>query len=122
MTSLNKVLLIGRLGKDPQSSDGSKKIVRFSICTGNGQAQLWHNIVCFDKTAELAEKFLKKGSLVHLEGSLSTSTYEKDGVKRTSTSIIANHLLFLSPKEKSESKVEVSVASEFSIDDLEVPF
>lgn len=123
MASLNKVTLIGRLGKDPHSSDGSKKIVRFSICTGSDKSQMWHNVVCFDKTAELAEKFLRKGSLVYLEGPLSSSSYEKDGVKRTSTSVIANHLQFLSPKDKSiEESKTTAVGDVFSIDDLDVPF
>jgi single-strand DNA-binding protein len=65
----------------------------------------WHNVVTFAKTAEIAERYLKKGALVCIEGSIQTSKYEKDGQTRYSTQIICDRLQMLGPKdEKPEQK------------------
>jgi single-strand DNA-binding protein len=103
--SVNKVILIGRLGKDPESSrtKSDSLVVKFTLATdrrGQQNAEAngpdWHNVVCFGKTAELCERYLTKGRQVYIEGRIEYSKYEKDGVTRYFTSIIANEVSFLS--------------------------
>ena len=98
--SVNKVTLIGHLGKDPEvrnTRDG-RKVVNFSVATseswkdkntGEKREQTeWHNIVIFnERIGEIAEKYLTKGSKVYLEGALQTRKWEKDGIDRYSTEI-----------------------------------
>lgn len=110
MASLNRVILIGRLGKDPDSrvTAGGTKVSNFSVATdqyrgGNGgEAQHvtdWHRIVAFGKTAELCSQFLRKGRLVCVEGSLQTRSWEKPpGERHYVTEIIAQRVEFLDPK------------------------
>ncbi len=110
MRGLNKVTLIGNLGSDPnvQSLEGNIKVAKFSLATtenykdSNGQNQSntdWHNIVLWRGLAELAEKYLHKGSLVYVEGKLKTRSFEdKDGQKKYVTEIIAEQLLLLDKK------------------------
>ena len=100
MASVNKVVLLGRLGRDPETryaSDGGTPICHLAVATsrrykdrdGNrGEETEWHNVVLFGKTAEIAQQYLQKGSEVYIEGRLRTRSYEKDGVKRYSTEII----------------------------------
>jgi len=111
MSSLkNKVQLIGYLGANPEvkTTENNKMLARFSIATINyyknakGEKQedtQWHQVVAWGKTAELAEKYLQKGSKVTIEGKLNNRQYEdKDGVKRYITEVVANELLFLDNK------------------------
>ena len=94
VNSVNKVILVGRLGQDPdvKTSQAGKKIVSFSMATSDswkdketGERQektYWHKIVIFnDGLAGIAESYLKKGSLVYIEGALQTRDYEKNGSK-----------------------------------------
>ena len=114
MSGVNKVILIGRLGRDPEvktKKDGSGCIATFSMATSfkfkdkhTGELQdrtEWHNIVCFDKLGDIAGQYLKKGSNVYIEGSLQTDKYaDKDGGKdRYSTKIKALSLQFLDKKD-----------------------
>jgi len=107
---MNKVILIGRLGKDPESrfSQSNTQVVNFSMATSKkvkGEEQTeWHNIVTFSKTAEIAEKYLTKGSLVCIEGSIQTSKYEKDGQTRYSTQIICDRLEMLGGMNNNDNK------------------
>ena len=100
----NKVFLVGRLGKDPEFKDlgNGKAVCNFPLATSeygkDGKYTEWHNIVLFDKQAETAQKFLTKGSLVHLEGKIKTESYEKDGSTRHITKIVCNNLEMLSSK------------------------
>lgn len=109
---MNKVILIGRLGKDPESrfTQNNMQVVNFSVATSKkvkGEEQTeWHNIVTFEKTAQIAEKYLTKGSLVCIEGSIQTSKYEKDGQTRYSTQIVCNNLQMLGGKNEPENKPE----------------
>lgn len=117
MRGVNHVFLIGNLGKDPeiQYIEGNIPVAKFPLATtetykdkkGNTVPQTeWHNIVLWRGLAELASKFLKKGSLVHIEGSLRTRSWEdKDKNKRFMTEIIASNLVMLD-KRSSESKLE----------------
>jgi single-strand DNA-binding protein len=99
--SVNKVILIGNLGKDPdvRTSQFGKKIVSFSMATSDswkdketGERQektQWHNIVIFNEgLAGIAESYLKKGSKVYIEGALQTRDYEKDGSKKYITEVV----------------------------------
>ena len=125
---LNKVMLIGNLGKDPELkyTASGVGVCTFSIATaaswkdteGNQQDRTeWHNIVAWRKLAEICGEWLKKGKRVYIEGRIQTRSYEKDGVKRYVTEIIADQMLMLdSAKPKEESATaEPSQAKE---DDL----
>lgn len=107
MKGLNKVTLIGNVGNDPtiQHLEGNVTVAKFSLATSenvrdsNGQNQTitdWHNIVLWRSLADLAEKYLHKGSLVYVEGKLKTRNYEdKDGQKKYVTEIIGEQLILL---------------------------
>ena len=109
--SLNKVTLIGNLGKDPELSYTASGIAvaKFSIATGerwkdqDGNVQEkteWHNIVAWRKLAEICGQYLKKGSKVYLEGKLQTRSWDdkNTGVKRYTTEIVADDLIMLDGK------------------------
>jgi single-strand DNA-binding protein len=110
MRGLNKVTLIGNLGNDPsiQIIEGDIKVAKFSLATtehfkdSNGQNQSntdWHNIVLWRGLAELAGKYLHKGSLIYVEGKLKTRNYEdKDGQRKYVTEIVAEQLILLDKK------------------------
>ena len=106
---VNKVVLIGNLGFDPETKQTASgtAVCNFSVATGeawkdqSGQLQErteWHRIVAWGKLAEICGKYLHKGSKVYIEGSLRTSTYEKNGEKRYSTDIVANEMQMLDSK------------------------
>ncbi len=104
---INKVILIGNLGRDPETrySQGGNPVTSFSVATSDswrdkatGEQQErteWHNVVCFNRLAEIAGEYLKKGSKVYIEGSLRTSSWEQDGQKRYRTEIMARDLQML---------------------------
>lgn len=104
MASVNKVVLLGRLGRDPETryaSDGGTPICHLAVATSrrykdrNGERQEeteWHIVVLFGRAAEIAQQYLLKGSEVYIEGRLRTRSYEKDGVKRYSTEIIGESM------------------------------
>jgi single-strand DNA-binding protein len=110
MSSVNKVILIGRLGKDPElkTTPAGQTVCSFSLATSetwkdkNGQKQEktdWHNINAWGKLGEIAGQYLQKGREVYLEGRISTQTWEKDGEKKYKTIIEASDIKFLSGKE-----------------------
>ena len=107
MAGVNKVILIGNLGRDPElrrTANGSS-VVSFSLATTeryndkNGERQdrtEWHNIVAWGKLGELANQYLKKGCSAYIEGRLTTRSWDdKDGNKRYKTEIVANQIQFL---------------------------
>lgn len=105
MASVNKVTILGRLGKDPEltSTPSGKQVCKFSVATSkkyNGKEHTeWHNIVAWNKTAELCSQYLAKGSQCYLEGELQTRSWETDsGQKRYATDIVANSVQFLGGK------------------------
>jgi single-strand DNA-binding protein len=113
MGSMNKVILIGRLGRDPEDrvTTGGTRVANFSLATnhirpasGNGTAQEfteWHRIVAFGKSAELCNQYLKKGQQVCVEGSLQTRSWEKPpGEKHFMTEIVASRVTFLDARTK----------------------
>jgi single-strand DNA-binding protein len=108
MGTLNKVLLIGRLGKDPdeRTTAGGLRVSNFSVATdvfhgNNGDKTTeWHRIVVFGKTAELCNQYLRKGKLVCIEGSLQTRSWEKPpGEKHFMTEVIGSRITFLDHKD-----------------------
>jgi single-strand DNA-binding protein len=107
MKGVNKVILVGNLGDDPQikNLDGNVKVAKFSLATNetfkdsNGQNQTqteWHSVVVWRGLADFAEKYLYKGSMVYLEGKIKTRNYEdKQGEKRYVTEIIGENVVML---------------------------
>lgn len=110
MPSVNKVILVGNLGKDPEckQSQSGIAICSLSLATArkykdaNGQIQEeteWHRISLFGKQAEIAGQYLRKGSLVYIEGRLRTRKYnDKQGIDRYVTEVIGEHMYFLDRK------------------------
>ena len=104
---LNKVILIGRLGRDPEVRymPNGEAVCNFSVATSetwndrNGQRverTEWHNITMYRKLAEIAGQYLRKGSQVYLEGRIQSRKYQgKDGIERTAYDIIANEMKML---------------------------
>jgi single-strand DNA-binding protein len=113
MASVNKVILIGNLGKDPEIkyTQGGMAVAHFSLATnervkdkeGNWQDRTeWHNIVLFDRKAEVAGEYLKKGRTVYIEGSIRTNSWDdkETGQKKYRTEIIGNQMVLLGgPRE-----------------------
>ena len=115
--SLNKVTLIGRLGQDPEVREvGTSKVANFSIATdesytdksGNKVEKTeWHRIVMWNKAAENAQAYLKKGSLVYVEGKIETRSWENDsGEKRYTTEIKSYSFQMLDNKIDQNTRIE----------------
>ena len=101
---MNKVIISGNLGKEPELRDaGGTPVANFSVAVkGYKDETEWVNVVAWDKTASNCKKFLDKGSKVLVEGRLQTRSYEKDGVTRYMTEVIANQVEFMDkPKQQS---------------------
>ncbi|MDE1960245.1 MAG: single-stranded DNA-binding protein [Xanthomonadaceae bacterium] len=108
---INKVILVGNLGADPETryTPSGTAITSIRIATSEswkdkqtGEAQErteWHRVEFFGRLAEIAGEYLKKGKQVYIEGRLRTDEYEKDGVKRWSTKIIADEMQMLGGRE-----------------------
>ena len=123
MASLNRVTLIGHLGRDPEmrSTGTGIQVANFSIATTDkwtdkdGQKQErteWHNIVLWKKLAELSSKYLSKGSPVYIEGRLQTRSWDdKDGNKRYQTEVIASSMQFLNARNQDGSGTSSPAAS-----------
>lgn len=111
MKGINKVILVGNLGADPETRylPNGTAITSIRIATSEswkdkqtGEKQErteWHRVEFFGKLAEIAGEYLKKGKPVYVEGKLRTDEYEKDGVKRYSTKIIADQMQMLGSKD-----------------------
>jgi single-strand DNA-binding protein len=107
MAGVNKVIIVGNLGRDPETrySASGSAITNITVATSEswkdkntGQKEErteWHRVVFFNKIAEIAAQYLRKGSKVYIEGSLRTSSYEKDGQKHYRTDIVANEMQML---------------------------
>lgn len=122
--SINKVILVGRLGKDPEIRymPNGEAVCNFSLATSEswkdkaGEKQEkteWHNIVIYRKLAEIAGEYLKKGSLVYLEGKLQTRKWQtKEGQDRYTTEIIVNEMQMLGGKQGQPDQQEQPVPKE----------
>jgi single-strand DNA-binding protein len=123
MSGVNKVILVGRLGKDPEvrTFEGGVKKANFTMATseyrkdkdGNRvEMTEWHNIVCWRNLAENAEKYLVKGKMIYVEGKLRTRSWDDNGSKRYITEIEASTFTMLSSKaEDTEQRVENMAAA-----------
>ncbi|MGD0955638.1 MAG: single-stranded DNA-binding protein [Candidatus Acidiferrales bacterium] len=109
--SVNKAILVGRLGRDPETryTSGGQAVANFTLATDetfkdrSGERQKrteWHRIVLWGKLAEIAQQYLKKGMLVYIEGRIQTRQWEdkRDGQKRTTTEIVANVMRMLTSR------------------------
>jgi len=127
--SVNKVILVGRLGRDPETrfTGGGQAVANFSMATDesykdkNGERQKrteWHKIVVWSKLAEIAQQYLKKGSLLYLEGRLQTREWQdKEGQKRTTTEIVATNFRMLGGR--AEGAAAGGAAARSGGDDME---
>jgi single-strand DNA-binding protein len=109
MASVNKVILVGNLGRDPEVRymPNGEAVANFSIATTDNwkdksgvkqERTEWHNIVMYRRLAEIAGEYLKKGRPVYVEGRLQTRKWEKDGVTRYTTEIVADQMQMLGTK------------------------
>lgn len=114
MAALNRVQLIGRLGRDPETrfTPTGKKVAHFSLAVSNrwrskegemNESTEWVNIEAWERLGEVCQEFLKKGSLVYLEGRLKTDKYEENGEPRYFTKVVVSALEFLDRKPAEES-------------------
>ena len=135
--SLNKVMLLGRVGRDPEKKyiNSGTAVVNFSLATSESfkkgdaweEKTEWHKIVAFGNTAENVSKFVKKGSQIFVEGRIQTRSYQdKDGNDKYITEVVAREVKFLDTKEvegKTDSKpVKAPVVDLEKDDDLDLPF
>ena len=139
MAGVNKVVLIGRLGRDPEiryTGDG-KAVANFSIATSDSWIDKatgekrdrteWHNIVAWERLAEICGEHLSKGSQVYIEGKLQTRSWEQGGVKRYTTEIVASNIQFLGEKREADESSE-HLAKDYyeplagEVDDGDIPF
>ena len=120
--SVNKVILVGRLGRDPETryTGAGQPVCNFSLATDDtykdrtGQRQKrteWHKIVVWGKTAEIAQQYLKKGSQIYLEGRIQQREWtDKEGQKRTSFEIVASNFRMLGSRSDSMSAARGAAA------------
>jgi single-strand DNA-binding protein len=120
--AINKVILLGRVGKDPevQQFDGGNK-ASFSVATTERgfttrdgkeipEKTEWHNIVCWKGLSTIVERFVKKGDLIYLEGKITTRSWDSDNGKKYITEIVADNIELLG--NKTESKVAQDMEQE----------
>lgn len=114
MSGVNKVILVGHLGKDPEVRylDGGVTVASFPLATSEVYSKdgkrveqtEWHNIVMWRGLADVASKYLRKGRLVYIEGKLRTRNYEdKEGIRRYSTEVVAENFTLLGRRSDFES-------------------
>ena len=120
---MNKVILMGRLTKDPDIKNGEKPVAKFSLAIDrkfNANETDYPSIVAFGKTAEFVSKYLHKGMKIVVEGRLQTGSYEKDGRKIYTTDVIADSIEFAESKKEPQETGEEWIAP----DDIEdgLPF
>ena len=134
---VNKVILLGYVGKDPEirHMDNSLVVAKFTLATnerwvnkdGNRTEHTeWHNIVMWRNLAEIAEKYVRKGSLLYIEGKIQSRTYDdKDGIKRYTIDIVADTMQLAGPKSEGGQTVlaenqKVTTASSVESTDSEL--
>jgi single-strand DNA-binding protein len=127
MANLNKVMLIGRLGQDPEIryTQSGSAVANATIATNDywtdkqGEKQErteWHSLVLWDRLADLAQSYLKKGSQVYVEGRLQTSNWEdQQGQKRYKTEVVVTTMQFLDTKSSEGEAPPVSGSSDYSV-------
>ena len=130
---INKCIILGHLGQDPkpQHMPSGGTVTSISVATSESWKDKntgeqtnkveWHRIVFFNKLAEIAGQYLKKGSKVYIEGSIRTRTYDKDGEKRYTTEIVANEMQMLDSKGEGGNSGNNSTQTTPEFDD-DIPF
>ena len=126
---MNKVILMGRLTKDPETRQAGDTIVtRFSIAVDRrykqdgGQAADFPSCVAFGKTAEFINKYFHKGMKILLEGRIQTGSYDKDGVKHYTTDVVADSVEFAESKKADNTQQESGDGWVEIPDNVQVPF
>jgi len=140
MGNLNKVFLIGRLGKDPESrtikGTSGKSVLNITLAssefykdgTGNKKERTeWHRVVLWDKLSDIVTKFCQKGSQIYIEGSLQTREWkDKEGNRRFTTEIIGKNVQLLDPKTENNAPAQEpkksNYPSSYGDPDGEIPF
>ncbi len=135
MAGVNRVILLGFLGKDPEVRhlDNGKAVANFSLATSetykNKQGERvtnteWHNVVLWSPLAEIAERFLEKGSQVYIEGKLTTRSWDdQEGNKRYTTEVVGREIALLGGKpENGQNSVPVQSSTIPEDDTDELPF
>src|SRR5215510_11829819 len=104
MSGVNKVILVGRLGKDPEvrNLESGVAVANFTLATSESykdkttgekkEVTEWHNVVLWRGLAEIAQRYLHKGDMVYVEGKLRTRSWEKEGVTRYTTEIVGDNM------------------------------
>jgi len=126
MAGINKVILVGRLGNDPEvryTADGTA-VANFSVATSDEwkdkdsgekkERTEWHRIVAWRKLGEICGEYLAKGRQVYVEGKLQTKSWEKDGVTRYTTEIVASDVQFLGGRNSGDAVRSSSVSEDRS--------
>lgn len=115
MSGVNKVILVGRLGKDPEvrNLENGASVCNFTMATSESykdkttgdkkEVTEWHNIVLWRGLADIAAKYLHKGDMIYVEGKLRTRSWEKEGVTRYTTEIIGDNMTMLSTQRSGNS-------------------
>ncbi len=115
MSGVNKVILVGNLGKDPEvrNLENGATVVNFTIATTESYKDKttgekkditeWHNIVLWRGLADIAAKYLHKGDMIYIEGKLRTRSWEKEGVTRYTTEIVGDNMTMLSTRKSSNA-------------------
>lgn len=121
---MNKAILVGRLGKDPEFKrlgDKQTPMAKFSIATkGRGESE-WHNIVVWGKSAEICEKYLSKGSQVGIDGEIKTRSWEQDGQKKYTTEIHTYNISLMGKSEPKDTEINIDFGMEKK-NENEMPF
>jgi single-strand DNA-binding protein len=125
MAGVNKVILVGNVGKDPEvrSIEGGAKVAKFSLATSETYKRPdgtkventeWHNIVMWRGLADVAERFVRKGSQIYIEGKIKSRSYDdKEGIKRYSFDIIADNMTLLGRKPE-DPNTHTNAAADYS--------
>jgi single-strand DNA-binding protein len=122
MSGVNKVILVGRVGKDPEVKylEGGVAVAKFSLATGEVykdkqgnkvETTEWHNIVMWRQLAELAEKYVRKGNMIYVEGKIKTRTFGEGDSKKYYTDIVVDQMTFLGSKREEGSQLSSGPSS-----------
>jgi single-strand DNA-binding protein len=126
MSGVNKVILVGRLGKDPEirNLENGASVANFTMATSETykdkttgdrkEVTEWHNIVLWRGLADIAAKYLHKGDMIYVEGKLRTRSWEKEGVTRYTTEIVGDNMTMLSTQRSGGGGGERSTTSQYS--------
>ena len=132
MSSYNKVILIGRVGGDPEtkSTQNGKNVSSFSLATSDTwmkdgkkeEKTEWHRIIVWEKQSEIAEKYVKKGMLVSVEGKIQSREYKaNDGTNKKAYEILCSNIRLLSSSNSQNQSTNEAPSSDFGLDE-DVPF